>query len=146
MKAREPAPGQQIIIDEHDQVFVTRRPAGDAQPGSAVVKAHERGIPAPPVHPLSALATMMLDAVWGVVDFTGFAIPLMSLVTGALCFASVLAVQRAVAKDSWGAAFARALVLAVLAGVPFMVMGTAAGAVLLGWAGLRGLSRLGDGR
>lgn len=145
MKAREPAPGQQIIIDENDQVFVTRRPAGGAQDG-AVVSPRERGIPAPPVHPLSALATMMLDAVWGVADFSGFAIPLMSLVTGVLCFASVLAVQRAVAKDSWGAAFARALVLAVLAGVPFMVMGTAAGAVLLGWAGLRGLSRLGDGR
>lgn len=133
------APRQQIIIDERDQVFVTRRQAPVAEPA-------QRGIPAPPVHPLSALVTMMLDAVWGVGDFSGLLIPLMSLVTGTLCFVSVLAVQRAVAKDSWGAAFARALVLGVLAGVPFMVMGTAAGAFLLGWAGLRGLSRLGDGR
>ncbi len=114
----------------------------------------QSGIPGPPVHILSALATIALDAVWGMVELGGAAtivgialVPLMVAVTFILDFVAVFAIQKFVARDGIGSAFAKALVLAILAGVPFMVMGTAAGAFLLGWAGLSNLtSRLGDGK
>jgi hypothetical protein len=112
------------------------------------------GIPGPPVHILSALATIALDAIWGAVELgdaatvVGIAmLPFLVVLTFIFDFIAVFAIQKFVAKDGVGPAFAKALVLAILAGVPFMVMGTAAGAFLLGWAGLSNLtSRLGDGK
>ena len=110
-------------------------------------------IPAPPVHILSALATIALDAVWGTAEVGGaasgiglLALPLLVLITGGLDFLAVFTIQKFIARDGFGSAFAKALVLSILAGVPFMVMGTAAGAFLLGWAGLSNLARLGDGK
>jgi hypothetical protein len=111
-------------------------------------------IPGPPVHILSALATIALDAIWGTAELgsgatvVGIAmVPFLVALTFILDFAAVFSIQKFVAKDGIGSAFAKALVLAILAGVPFMVMGTAAGAFLLGWAGLSNLTnRLGDGK
>jgi hypothetical protein len=107
----------------------------------------EAPIPPPPVHPLSALATIALDGVWGAIDIVALpAIFLTSIAVGVLCFFAVLGIQRSVAKDDMQSAVSKALVMAILAGVPFPVTGTAAGAFLLGWAGLSGLSRLGSGK
>gem|GEM_PF-5440446 len=141
------------LCDREWLIYMNNRPAAPHPPREIVIHDPAPPVPGPPVHVLSALATVGLDAVWGIIDTASFAtglgilaIPFLSLITGGLCFISVLAVQRGVARDGWLASFAKASVLAVLAGVPFMVLGTAAGAILLGWAGLSSLSRLGSGR
>jgi hypothetical protein len=101
----------------------------------------------PPVHPLSAIATVVLDWLWLVIEIPESVAPpvgtLLLVLTcfglGALALLVVMLVQRNVAHDRWGAAFAKGLVMGIVAGVPFPVAGTAVGGVLLGWAGLRRL-------
>ena len=94
-------------------------------------------IPAAPVHPLAALATLVLDNVFGVIEIAD---PLLLLFTGlavgTICTVTVSFVQRYMAKDEWGPAIAKGLVMGVIAGVPFQVTGTAAGGILLAWAGM----------
>ena len=94
-------------------------------------------VPAPPIHPLAALATIALDgffAVFEVID------PLMLLFIsggiGLLGFAATTLVQRFLANDSWGAAIAKGAVMGIVAGVPYPVAGTVVGAPLLVWSGL----------
>jgi hypothetical protein len=108
-----------------------------------------RPIPQPPIYYMSALITIVLDAIWGLPEIaattTGVGIitvPLLVLATGVSCFFAVLGIQRFIAHDSWGAAFAKAVVMSIIAGVPYMVTGTAAGTILLGWAGVSNLSRI----
>jgi hypothetical protein len=94
-------------------------------------------IPAPPIHPLAALATLVLDNVFGVVELADpFLLLLTSFTVGAICTVTVASVQRYLAKDEWGPAIAKGLVMGVIAGVPFQVSGTAAGGLLLAWAGM----------
>jgi hypothetical protein len=94
-------------------------------------------IPPAPVHPLAALATIVLDNVFGVVEFVDpLAILLTSLTVGAIGTVTTMLVQRYLAKDSWGASIAKGLVMGIVAGVPFQVTGTAVGIPLLAWAGL----------
>ena len=103
---------------------------------------------------VTGLVTIALDALWGTVELGDAAtvigigmLPFLVMLTFILDFVAVFSIQRFVARDGLGSAFAKALVMAVLAGVPFMVMGTAAGAFLLGWAGLSNLTnRVGDGK
>jgi len=94
-------------------------------------------IPAAPVHPLAALTTLVLDNVFGVIEIAD---PLLLLFTGlavgTICTVTVSFVQRYMAKDEWGPAIAKGLVMGVIAGVPFQVTGTAAGGILLAWAGM----------
>jgi len=94
-------------------------------------------IPAPPIHPLAALATIALDGFFTVFEILD---PLMlvfiSLGIGILGFLSTSLVQRYLAKDEWGAALAKGLVMGILAGVPYPVAGTAIGTPLLIWAGV----------
>jgi hypothetical protein len=106
-------------------------------------------IPRPPVHYLSSLLTVVLDNVWGLPEMgaaaTGVGIlglPFLSIATGLSCFLGVFAIQKFVVGDSAGTSFAKALVMGVIAGVPFQVTGTAVGGALLGWSGLSGLGRL----
>lgn len=130
------------------------RPPETPREYRVVIPEPQTGLPGPPVHILSALVTIALDAVWGTVELGGTAtvigiatVPLLMFVTFIMDFIAVFSIQKFVAKDGIGSAFAKAMVLAILAGVPFMVMGTATGAFLLGWAGLSNLtSRLGDGK
>ena len=93
-------------------------------------------IPPAPVHPLSALSTLVLDNVFGVIEIAD---PLLVLFTGlavgTICAVTVAFVQRYMAKDEWGPSIAKGLVMGVIAGVPFQVSGTAAGGILLAWAG-----------
>ena len=94
-------------------------------------------IPASPVHPLAALATILLDNVFGAVEIVD---PLLVLLTGltvgAINTVTVAMIQRYLAKEEWGASIAKGLVMGIIAGVPFSVSGTAAGGLLLAWAGL----------
>ena len=96
-----------------------------------------RPIPAAPVHPLAALATIVLDNLFTIPEIAGpelwiLTIPLIGM-TG---FVSTLFIQHYLAKDGWGESVAKGLVMGIIAGVPFSVTGTATGGVLLAWAGL----------
>jgi hypothetical protein len=93
-----------------------------------------RGIvPAAPVHPLAAFATIVLDGIFFMVEVVN---PFIAIGIGVLGFTATTLVQRFVAGDSWGAAIAKGMVLGIVAGVPFPVAGTAVGLPLLAWAGL----------
>ena len=94
-------------------------------------------IPAAPVHPLAALATIVLDNIFALPELAGpemwiFTIPII----GGISLLTTTLVQHFLAKDGWGEALAKGLVMGIIAGVPISVTGTAAGGILLAWAGL----------
>ena len=94
-------------------------------------------IPAAPVHPLAALATIVLDNVFGAFELVDpLALVLTSIGVGALGTVTTMLVQHYMAKDNWGVSVAKGLVMGIIAGVPFQVTGTAIGIPLLAWAGL----------
>ena len=96
-----------------------------------------RSIPPAPIHPLAALATLVLDNVFGVFEIIDpLSLVLTSVSVGVLGAVTTMFVQRYLAKDSWGASVAKGLVMGIIAGVPFQVTGTAVGIPLLAWAGL----------
>ena len=93
-------------------------------------------VPPAPIHPMAALATLVLDNVFGIFEIVDpFLLVLTSVSVGVIGAVTTAFVQRYLAKDGWGASVAKGLVMGVIAGVPFQVTGTAAGAILLGWAG-----------
>jgi hypothetical protein len=100
-------------------------------------------VSAPPIHPLAALVTIALDGIFSVFEILD---PLMLLFisggVGLLGFLSTTLVQRYLAKDEWGPAMAKGLVMGIFAGVPYPIAGTAIGAPLLIWAGLHQWVRL----
>jgi hypothetical protein len=101
-----------------------------------MLPAPRHAFPPAPIHPLAALATIVLDNVFGVVELVDpFAIIFTSIGVGAVGAVTTMLVQRYMAKDSWGVSAAKGLVMGIIAGVPFQVTGTAVGAILLGWAG-----------
>jgi len=105
-----------------------------------------RPIAGPPIHPLAAIAIIALDGIFGVIEVLDpFLLLLTSLGIGVLGFLSTTFVQRFLAKEGWGAAAAKGLVMGIVAGVPYPVVGTAVGAPLLLWAGVHWL-RLPGGR
>lgn len=61
---------------------------------------------------------------------------LTSLTVFAIGTLTTLLIQRYIAGDDWGPAAAKGMVMGVVAGIPFLVTGTAAGISRLGWAGL----------
>jgi len=106
-----------------------------------------RPIPPSPIHPLAAIATLALDYVFTLIEipetltFTPLILGTM-LVTGTLGFAAVTLVQHYLAKDKWGPAVAKGVVMGIVAGVPYSVAGTVVGIPLLAWAGLHEMIRL----
>ncbi|MCX6081607.1 MAG: hypothetical protein NTW32_18930 [Chloroflexi bacterium] len=94
-------------------------------------------IPAPPIHPLAALATIALDGFFTIFEVLD---PLMLLFIssgiGLLGFLTTSLVQHYLAKDEWGPAIAKGMVMGIFAGIPYPVAGTAIGAPLLIWAGV----------
>lgn len=93
-----------------------------------------RSISPPPIHPLTALATIALDGIF-FFFFIEAVNPLAALGIGSLGFAATTLVQRFLDNDNWGAAIAKGLVMGIVAGVPYPVAGTAVGLPLLAWAG-----------
>lgn len=106
-------------------------------PQKPLLPAPQSRIPPAPIHPLAALATIVLDNIFGVVEIVDpLAIILTSASVGVIGAVTTMLVQRYLSKDSWGASIAKGLVMGVIAGVPYQVAGTAIGIPLLGWAGL----------
>ncbi|MGB8214350.1 MAG: hypothetical protein WCE68_12410 [Anaerolineales bacterium] len=94
-------------------------------------------IPPAPIHPLAALATIVLDSVFALPELAAPELwPIIIPLVGGICFLTTTMVQRYLAKDSWGASVAKGLVMGIIAGVPFPVTSTAIGIPLLAWAGL----------
>jgi hypothetical protein len=113
------------------------------QPSPETPQKHLSPVPPAPIHPLAALTTIVLDNVFGVIEIVDpLALIFTSLTVGGVGFLTTMMVQRHLAKDEWGAAAAKGLVMGVLAGVPFQVTGTAVGSILLGWAGANRWIRL----
>lgn len=122
------------------------QPQGTATPVPIEEKPKRSG---PPIHPLAAALTMILDSLWfvpeGAAIATGVGIlgtPVLICLTAVSGFLGVLAIQKFVDRDSFGAAATKALLMGAVAGVPTFVGGTTVGGVLLGWAGLSGLGNL----
>jgi hypothetical protein len=94
-------------------------------------------LPAPPIHPLAALATIALDGFFAVFEVLD---PLMLLFIsagiGVLGFTATTLIQRYLSEDKWGTAVAKGLAMGIFAGVPYPVAGTIVGAPLLVWAGV----------
>ena len=92
--------------------------------------------PPAPIHPLAALATIVLDTIFGVFELLDpLALILTSVSVGVLGTVTTTLIQHYLSKEEWGPSLAKGLVMGIIAGVPFQVTGTAVGAVLLGWAG-----------
>jgi len=93
----------------------------------------------PPIHALSALILLVVDNLWNLTEW----VVIDWIITVPLAFLTVLVptflIQRFLKKNSTGKAMAWASVLAVLAAVPFSVIGTVAGSMLLGWLGINKL-------
>jgi len=115
----------------------------DIEPSQPTAVEVRRPIPPAPIHPLAALATIVLDNVFGVFEFADpLALLLTSAVVGVLGTVTTMMIQRHLSKDTWGAAVAKGLVMGIFAGVPFQVTGTAIGIPRLAWAGLHELIKL----
>jgi len=105
------------------------------------VRPEKRGaLPPAPIHPFSAITTIVLDNLFAPFDAIETVLPptllLSGLAVGTINTLAVTLVQRFLAKDDWGEAIAKGVVMGIIAGVPYSVAGTATGALLLGWAGL----------
>lgn len=89
------------------------------------------------IHPLSAVLLIVIDNLWNLADWAALlwivTIPLSFLMT----FVPVFFIQKFIRRDQSGRALAIALLLGVLAAVPTSVTGTAAGAIVLAFAGFK---------
>lgn len=97
----------------------------------------------PPLHPMAAISIIALDGIFGALEIVGApAIILTSVSVGLLGFAATTLAQRNLANDSWGVAISKGLVMGILAGVPYPIVGTVVGAPLLIWAGVHRFIKL----
>jgi hypothetical protein len=97
----------------------------------------DRHLAPPPIHPLAALATLVLDGFFLVFEiFDPFILLFTSLGLGFLGLITTTLVQHYVAKEEWGPSVAKGFVMGIVAGVPYAVAGTVVGVPLLVWAGV----------
>ncbi len=97
----------------------------------------------PPLHPLSALATIAIDGLFTVVELAAAAtvvgavlVPVVVVISGLLCLAAIVAVERFVAGQDWNKALVAGVIMGLLAALPFFFVGGLAGLAVLIWAGL----------
>jgi len=115
----------------------------EIEPVKAMPPEIRRPVPPAPIHPLAALATIVLDNVFGVFELADpLALVLTSVSVGILGAVTTTMIQHYLAKEEWGPSVAKGLVMGIFAGVPFQVTGTAVGIPLLAWAGLHELIKL----
>ena len=89
-----------------------------------------------PVHPLAAALLVFVDNLWMLADWNAFTwfltIPLSFL---SVCV-PVFFIQKLLKKNPPRRALGYALLLGIIAGVPFSVTGTPVGVALLAWSGI----------
>ena len=101
----------------------------------------------PPIHPLSSIAVIALDALWSLVEL-GTAASIVGLpllipiifISGLSGFLTVTWLQRDRAGDDWPAALLKGFVLGLVLALPLLCTGTAVGVAFLGWAAVRSQS------
>lgn len=105
-------------------------------------------LPKPPLHPLSALATVAIDGASTVAEIGATAVvvgvllvPVLMTVSALACLIAVALIERFVAHKSWGEALAWGIGLGLLTALPYFFLGGVAGSIALGWAGLYGLQK-----
>lgn len=104
--------------------------------------------PKAPVHWGSAVVTIAIDGLWSIPEMIAAAsvvglllVPILSVVSGLCCLVAVLLIQKFVAKDGWGAATVKSVVVGIVAAIPFPFIGSILGVILLGWWGLQALAQ-----
>lgn len=92
-------------------------------------------------HPAAAALLVLVDNLWMLPEFAvvtwWLTIPLSFLSV----FSVTLFIQRALGRNPWGVAIAKALFFGGVAAVPLSVTGTPVGLALLAWAGVKRLAR-----
>lgn len=92
-------------------------------------------------HPAAAALLVLVDNLWMLPEFAvvtwWLTIPLSFLSV----FSVTLFIQRALGRNPWMVAIAKALFFGVVAAVPLSVTGTPIGLALLAWAGVKRLAR-----
>ena len=104
--------------------------------------------PRPPLHPLSALATVAIDGLATLVELGVAAtlvgvlfVPVIVVVSGVLSLAIVIGSERWVARRPWKTALMAGTIMGLLTALPFFFLGGLAGLVVLVWAGIYELQK-----
>jgi hypothetical protein len=99
-------------------------------------------LPKPPLHPLSALAVVVIDSLSTVVELVAaatvigaFFVPVVVVLSGLLSLVLVIGLERFVARQAWSTALTAGVVMGLLTALPFFFLGGLAGIVALLWAG-----------
>ncbi len=95
----------------------------------------------PPIHPLSAIALIVIDSLWLLADWDALLWIITIPVSFVSCFVPVFLLQKFMRGDGNGQAAAIATLLAILAAVPTPISGTIVGTIVLSWAGLHSLGK-----
>jgi hypothetical protein len=95
----------------------------------------------PPIHSMSCVLTIILDWVWFLAEliqpFSLESVPrILGIITGIFitCFLAVAVVQRYAARDRWRSSLLKGVIMGLAACVPYPVVGTFVGVVLLATA------------
>jgi len=105
------------------------------------METQEPSKPRPPIHYLSCTLTIVLDWIWFPAELTqSFSMENLPGVLGIIagvfitCFLAVASVQRYWAHDRWKSSLSKGAVMGLAACVPYPVVGTFVGVVLLATA------------
>ena len=97
--------------------------------------------PKPPIHYIGCVLTIILDWVWFLAEliqpFSIESVPrILGIIAGVFitCFLAVSVVQRYRARDSWKSSLYKGMLMGLAACVPYPVVGTFVGIVLLATA------------
>lgn len=90
------------------------------------------------LHPLSGLLLITVDNIfWGAEALSlGLAIPVAVILSSFITLVTITMIQKFLGKNTWGVSITKALLCAILAGIPTSIMGTAFGGFILLASGL----------
>lgn len=90
------------------------------------------------LHPLSGLLLITVDNLfWGAEALSlGLAVPVVVVLSFSITLVAVTMIQKFLGKNTWGVSITKALLCAILAGIPTSIMGTAFGGFILLASGL----------
>ena len=99
---------------------------------------HAKDSGGPPLHPIGATLVLALDwALFGTNALSlGLATPAVAGIGFTTGLVGVSLIQRGIADESWTKSLAKGFCAGIAVGIPTPIVGTAAGGLLLGWAGL----------